>query len=88
MIRLHYLTFRMNLVEQHLVPLDLIALFGGDSGKIELDEVLHQVTRVSKPPIKCVESTAEIDYLAFFARFLLLMMICFRGRWTVGKIIV
>ena len=60
----------MNFLEQDLISLDLIAFLCSDGWEVELNEVRHGMSCLSKKPIKCVKSTAKINYLAFILSFL------------------
>jgi hypothetical protein len=44
-INLQLFTFHMDLLEQCLISLNLIALFCGDRWKVELNKVLHHMSR-------------------------------------------
>lgn len=64
----------MNLIQQNLIPLDLVTFFGGDSWEVQLDKVLNQVTSIPKSPVKRIKTTTEINDLAFRTSFLLMLL--------------
>lgn len=65
----------MNFLEQNLISLDLIAFLCSDGWEVELNEVCHGMSSLSKTPIKCVKSTAKINYLTFILGFLEMLII-------------
>lgn len=68
------LTLCVNSVKQDFVSLYLITLFVSHCWKVKFDEVLNVVTSFPEPPVKRIESAAEINYLTFLTSFLFVMV--------------
>lgn len=60
----------MDLLEQDLVALDLVALAGRHGGEVQLYKVRDHVAHLAQPPVQRVEAAAQVDDLALVAGFL------------------
>ena len=65
-----WLTFAMDLRQQVLIPFDHITLAGGHRWKIQLNKVADGMASVTKSPIQCVKTAAQVNDLTFVTSFL------------------